>query len=62
MSADTQSQPTPAHQLQQQPAVESKSSNLPIPRGPVDAVLSFYTPPADGSAVCLSPNAFSSFK
>lgn len=55
MSADTQAQPTPAHQLQEQsllqPSVEAKSKSLPIPRGPVDAVLSFYNPPADGSAV-----------
>lgn len=55
MSAATQTQPIPAHQLQgqslQQPSVEATSKNIPIPRGPVDAVLSFYTPPVDGSAV-----------
>lgn len=49
-------QPTPAHQLSSTAPTLSTSKSedvnfqgLPIPRGPVTARLSFYTPPADGS-------------
>jgi hypothetical protein len=56
MSTATAFQPTPAHQLQPDAHVEvtSKKDEF-VPRGPVDARLSFYDPPKDGSKV-LSPN------
>jgi len=56
MSAATASQPTPAHQLRGHESLNSTSTNtsakqgdVSIPRGPVEADLSFYDPPKDGS-------------
>jgi hypothetical protein len=46
--------PTPAHQLSTSSSEPPESSDvnfqgLPVPRGPVTAVLSFYAPPSDGA-------------
>jgi len=56
MSTTTAFKPTPAHQLQGHDALNgtklttsTKSEDASIPRGPVDANLSFYDPPKDGS-------------
>jgi len=53
MSTTTAFQPTPAHQLRDhqstQASTTTKSDHLQIPRGSVDATLSFYEPPKDGS-------------
>jgi hypothetical protein len=62
MSAATASQPTPAHQLRGHESLNSTTTNTSakhvdtsIPSGPVEADLSFYDPPKDGSKVILHP-------
>jgi len=49
MSTTTAFQPTPAHQLQDSQSKSYTTKDIPIPRGPVQAKLSFYEPPVDGS-------------
>jgi len=57
MSTTTSFQPTPAHQLGDYQGITSsskldtsaKNEGVAVPRGPVEASLSFYDPPKDGS-------------
>jgi hypothetical protein len=58
MSTATASQPVAAHQLGSNlnagTAVSQKADSTAKLSGPVEAELSFFVPPEDGSAVCIT--------